>query len=64
MADILSYTLERREGQRHCEGGLERSERWRHYGYCRWIKVKEVKGVIRCICRVRTADPDEILMDF
>ena len=45
-------------------GGLEHSERFHDYGYCRCIKVGEVKGSIRRMHRVRATGPDEISLDF
>ncbi|XP_047252211.1 uncharacterized protein LOC124887077 [Capsicum annuum] len=41
---------------------LENSEKCRDYGYCRRIKVEEVKGAIHRIHRGRATGPDEILI--
>ena len=43
---------------------MEHSERCRDYGYCRRIKVEEVKGAIRRMRRGRATGPDEIPVDF
>lgn len=43
---------------------LEYSERFRVYGYCRSIKVEEVKGFIRRMHRVIAMGPNEILVEF
>ncbi|KAF3656602.1 putative armadillo repeat-containing kinesin-like protein 2-like isoform X1 [Capsicum annuum] len=45
-------------------GDLENSEERRDYGYCRRIKVEEVKGAIRRMRRGRATGPDEIPVDF
>ena len=45
-------------------GDLEKSEECRDYGYCRCIKVEEVKGAIRRMRQGRAMGPDEIPVDF
>ncbi|XP_059310991.1 uncharacterized protein LOC132062434 [Lycium ferocissimum] len=45
-------------------GDLEYSERCRDFGYCRSIKVEEVKGVVRRMSRGRATGPDEIPGEF
>ncbi|XP_059315751.1 uncharacterized protein LOC132066460 [Lycium ferocissimum] len=45
-------------------GNLEYSERRRDFGYCRSIKVEEVKGVVRRMHRGRATGPDEIPGEF
>ncbi|KAF3625067.1 hypothetical protein FXO37_31070 [Capsicum annuum] len=45
-------------------GDLEKSEECRNYGYCRRIKVEEVKGAIRRMCRGRAMGPNGIPVDF
>lgn len=47
-------------------GDLHYSERHRDFGYCRCIKIKEVKRAISRISSVRATRPDldEILIEF
>ncbi|XP_059310063.1 uncharacterized protein LOC132061229 [Lycium ferocissimum] len=45
-------------------GYLEYSERHRDCGYCRSIRVDEVKGAVRRMCRGRATGPDEIPVEF
>nr|XP_016471128.1 PREDICTED: uncharacterized protein LOC107793309 [Nicotiana tabacum] len=45
-------------------GDLEYSERHRDFGYCRRIRVGEVKGAMRRMSRVRATRPDKILVEF
>ncbi|KAG5629186.1 hypothetical protein H5410_000903 [Solanum commersonii] len=52
------------EGKRHCVGYLEYNERHRDFGYCRWIRVEEVKSVISKMSRGRATGPDETPEEF
>ncbi|KAK4736767.1 hypothetical protein R3W88_000464 [Solanum pinnatisectum] len=45
-------------------GDLEYIERHRDFGYCRWIKVEEVKSVISKMSRGRATRLDEIPEEF
>lgn len=45
-------------------GDLEHSERFHDNGYCRRVKIEEVKGFICGLHKGRATMPDEILMDF
>ncbi|XP_075098962.1 uncharacterized protein LOC142175860 [Nicotiana tabacum] len=45
-------------------GELEYSERYRDFGYCRRIQVREVVGAMRRMSRGKATGPDEISMEF
>ncbi|XP_059316379.1 uncharacterized protein LOC132067234 [Lycium ferocissimum] len=59
------YKLLNDEGDRDIVlGDLEYSERRHDFGYCRSIKVEEVKGAVRRMRRGRATGPDEIRGEF
>lgn len=43
---------------------LDKSERVRDYGYCRYITIEEVNNAIRGMHRGGATGLDEILIDF
>ncbi|PHT46493.1 Histone H2A.1 [Capsicum baccatum] len=56
--------LEEQRDRGFVSGDLEKSEECCDHGYCRSIKVEEVKEFIRKMRRGRATEPDEILVDF
>jgi len=45
-------------------GDLECSEKHRDFGYCRCLKVDEVKCAINRMIKGRATEPDKILVEF
>lgn len=45
-------------------GDLEHSERLHDFGFCRRIKIEEVKGAIQRMHKGRVTGPDEIPVIF